>query len=89
MSKPSVFFQMILNDLKKETPEKGSIWYSLIQTTACKAAIKAHDVITEEEAMSLIDQFVVLDDPYHCAHGRPTYIRTSLTDLEKRFKRIV
>lgn len=89
MSKPSVFFQMILNDLKKETPEKGSIWYSLIQTTACKAAIKAHDVITEEEAMSLIDQLVVLDDPYHCAHGRPTYIRTSLTDLEKRFKRIV
>lgn len=89
MSKPSVFFQMILNDLKKETPEKGSIWYSLIQTTACKAAIKAHDVITEEEAMSLIDQLVVLDDPYHCAHGRPTYIRTSLTDLEKRFKRII
>lgn len=89
MSKPSVFFQMILNDLKKETPEKGSIWYSLIQTTACKAAIKAHDVITQEEAMSLIEQLVVLDDPYHCAHGRPTYIRTSLTDLEKRFKRIV
>ena len=89
MSKPSVFFQMILNDLKKETPEKGSIWYSLIQTTACKAAIKAHDVITEKEAMSLIDQLVVLEDPYHCAHGRPTFIRTSLTDLEKRFKRIV
>ena len=89
MSKPSVFFQMILNDLKKETPEKGSIWYSLIQTTACKAAIKAHDVITEEEAISLIEQLVVLEDPYHCAHGRPTFIRTSLTDLEKRFKRIV
>lgn len=89
MSQPSVFFQMILNDLKKETPEKGSIWYSLIQTTACKAAIKAGDVITAEEVASLIEQLVVLDDPYHCAHGRPTFFRTTRTDLEKRFKRIV
>ena len=89
MSKPSVMFRMILDDLKKETPEKGKIWYSLIQTTACKAAIKAHDVITREEAEALIDQLIVLDDPYHCAHGRPTFFRTSLTDLEKRFKRII
>lgn len=89
MSKPSVMFRMILDDMKKETPEKGKVWYSLIQTTACKAAIKAHDVITPEEAQALIDQLVILDDPYHCAHGRPTFFRTSLTDLEKRFKRIV
>lgn len=89
MSKPSVMFRMILDDLKKETPEKGKIWYSLIQTTACKAAIKAHDVITPEEAQALVDQLVILDDPYHCAHGRPTFFRTSLTDLEKRFKRII
>ncbi len=89
MSKPSVMFQMILEDIKKETPEKGSIWYSLIQTTACKAAIKAHDVITEEEALELLRQLSSLNDPYHCAHGRPTFIKMSQTDFEKNFKRIV
>ncbi len=89
MSKPSVMFQMILDDLKRETPEKGSVWYSLIQTTACKAAIKAHDVITEEEAMELLDQLSKLKDPYHCAHGRPTFIKMAQTDFEKNFKRIV
>ena len=89
MSKPSVIFRMILDDMKKETPEKGKVWYSLIQTTACKAAIKAHDVITKEEALSLVDQLIHLEDPYHCAHGRPTFIKISQTDLEKRFKRIV
>ncbi|MCQ2527492.1 MAG: DNA mismatch repair endonuclease MutL [Saccharofermentans sp.] len=89
MSKPSVIFENILSDMKREVPAKNNIWYSLIQTTACKAAIKAHDVITEEEAMSLIEQLSVLDDPYHCAHGRPVFIKVSQTEFEKNFKRIV
>lgn len=89
MSKPSVIFQNILADMKREVPAKNNIWYSLIQTTACKAAIKAHDVITQEEAMSLIEQLSVLDDPYHCAHGRPVFIKVSQTEFEKNFKRIV
>lgn len=89
MSKPSVFFTKILEDLKKDVPTKGHIWDTLIQTTACKAAIKAHDKITEEEALELIRQLGECKDPYHCAHGRPTFIKFSQTDLEKDFKRIV
>lgn len=89
LSKPSVMFTQILNDLKRETPEKSNVWTSLIQTTACKAAIKAHDVISREEALALIDQLKDCRDPYHCAHGRPTFIKTQISDIEKMFKRIV
>ncbi|MBP3266162.1 MAG: DNA mismatch repair endonuclease MutL [Clostridiales bacterium] len=89
MSKPEVFFTQVLEDLKRETPAKSQMWISLIQTTACKAAIKAHDVITKEEALSLISQLHECNDPYHCAHGRPTFIKIPETDMEKRFKRIV
>ena len=89
MSKPSVFFTKILEDLKKDVPTKGHIWDTLIQTTACKAAIKAHDKITVEEAQELIRQLGECKDPYHCAHGRPTFLKFSQTDLEKDFKRIV
>lgn len=89
MSKPEVFFTQILEDLKRETPAKSHVWESLIQTTACKAAIKAHDVITKEEALSLISQLHECVDPYHCAHGRPTFIKIPETDMEKKFKRIV
>lgn len=89
MSKPQVFFMQVLEDLKRETPSKSQLWISLIQTTACKAAVKAHDVITKEEAMSLLSQLAECRDPYHCAHGRPTFIRLPETDIQKRFKRIV
>ncbi|MBR6484588.1 MAG: DNA mismatch repair protein MutL, partial [Clostridiales bacterium] len=89
MSKPSFFFTKILEDLKKDVPTKGHIWDTLIQTTACKAAIKAHDKITEEEARELLRQLGECKDPYHCAHGRPTFIKFDQTDLEKDFKRIV
>lgn len=82
-------FSGILTDLKREIPAKTDVWYRLIQTTACKAAIKAGDVITEEQALSLIDKMTKLEDPYHCAHGRPTFFSVTRKDFEKNFKRIV
>ena len=82
-------FSGILTDLKREIPAKTDIWYRLIQTTACKAAIKAGDVITEEQAKSLINKMTKLEDPYHCAHGRPTFFSVTRKDFEKNFKRIV
>jgi len=88
-AKPAEMFVNIINELKKEVPSKNEIWYSLIQTTACKAAIKAHDKITVDEAVSLISQMRNLNDPYHCAHGRPTFIKVTQTDFEQNFKRIV
>ncbi|MBO4636783.1 MAG: DNA mismatch repair endonuclease MutL [Clostridiales bacterium] len=89
MDEPSVIFRHVLEDMKRDVPAKNSVWYSLIQTTACKAAVKAHDKLTREEALELISMLRGLDDPYHCAHGRPTFIKVALTDFEKRFKRIV
>ncbi|MBR3082714.1 MAG: DNA mismatch repair endonuclease MutL [Clostridiales bacterium] len=88
-NKASDMFSEILTDLKRDNPAKTDIWYSLIQTTACKAAIRAGDVITQEQAESLIEKLTKLEDPYHCAHGRPTFFCVSRRDFEKNFKRIV
>lgn len=88
-NKASDMFSDILTDLKRDNPAKTDIWYSLIQTTACKAAIRAGDVITQEQAESLIEKLTKLEDPYHCAHGRPTFFCVSRRDFEKNFKRIV
>ncbi|MCR4688465.1 MAG: DNA mismatch repair endonuclease MutL [Saccharofermentans sp.] len=88
-TKPSQMFSDILVDLKRDVPARSDIWYSLIQTTACKAAVRAGDVITKEQALAIIEQLSHMDDPYHCAHGRPTFFKISKKDFEKNFKRIV
>ena len=85
----SEVFSQILTDLKREVPSKSEIWYQLIQTTACKAAVRAGDKLTQQEAMKLIESLSKLEDPYHCAHGRPTFFTVSKKDYEKNFKRIV
>ncbi|KPV39884.1 hypothetical protein AN477_22550 [Alicyclobacillus ferrooxydans] len=56
---------------------------------ACKAAIKANHRLSEMEMTALIDAFSQLDDPFHCPHGRPVFIRLTNRDLEKEFRRIV
>ena len=43
----------------------------------------------EAEAEALLKELLTLDNPYACPHGRPTMIRFSETELEKKFKRIV
>lgn len=61
----------------------------ILHDIACKAAVKAHDRLSEEEAFILIDRLLALTNPYHCPHGRPVALRLTLTDIEKRFGRIV
>ena len=58
-----------------------------IATVACKSAVKAHMKLTEEEVENLIDQLLILDNPFTCPHGRPTTIKMDLADIEKKFAR--
>lgn len=54
---------------------------------ACKAAIKAGDVLTPDEALALVDSWQRLPDKNYCPHGRPVAVRWGVADLEKLFKR--
>ena len=60
-----------------------------IATAACKAAVKGNNRMTFTEANALIDQLLSLENPYNCPHGRPTIIKMSKYELEKKFKRII
>ena len=58
-----------------------------IATVACKAAVKANMALTTEEVNSLMDKLLQLPNPFTCPHGRPTAIKMTKTDLEKKFSR--
>lgn len=60
-----------------------------IATMACKAAVKANNKLSIVEARKLIEDLMLLENPFHCPHGRPVIISISKYEIEKKFKRIV
>lgn len=58
-----------------------------IATVACKAAVKANMALTEEEVTSLMNELLKLPNPFSCPHGRPTVIKMSKYDIERKFAR--
>ena len=74
-----------------ENPVRGvpKIICEKIASMACKAAVKGNNYMTYEEADTLIEQLLSLENPYNCPHGRPTIVTMSKYEMEKKFKRIV
>ena len=66
---------------KQEVEEK------FIATVACKAAVKANMALTTAEVENLMKQLLILPNPFTCPHGRPTAIKMTKTDIEKKFSR--
>jgi DNA mismatch repair protein MutL len=54
-----------------------------IATVACKAAVKAGMSLTQKEVDYLIQNMLILKNPYTCPHGRPTTIKFSKNDFGK------
>lgn len=66
---------------------KQEIEEKFIATVACKAAVKANMALTAKEVDNLMQQLLVLPNPFTCPHGRPTAIKMSKIDIEKKFSR--
>ena len=88
LSAKDVFIQM-LDELGEQRATTLSTIDARVATMSCKAAVKGNDPLSFEEAEALIRELLQLENPYACPHGRPTMIRMSRTELEKKFKRIV
>jgi len=59
----------------------------LLAMMACKAAVKAGDRLNPDEINALIGQRHLIDKPASCPHGRPTMLRLTKNELNRRFKR--
>ena len=59
----------------------------IAMTFACKGSIKAGQRLKEREMQELFDQLFATELPYHDVHGRPTFVRLSKGELEKKFGR--
>ncbi len=59
----------------------------LAMTFACKGAIKAGQPLSRDEMRRLFEDLFATELPYHDVHGRPTVVRLSIDELERRFGR--
>ena len=93
---PNVLIDLETKDLFLETLDeintvartaKQEIEEKFIATVACKAAVKAHMVLEKQEVTQLLDKLLQLPNPFTCPHGRPTAIKMTRNDIEKKFSR--
>ena len=59
----------------------------IAMTFACKGSIKAGHRLSEGEMQELFDALFATELPHHDVHGRPTIVRLSSTELERKFGR--
>ncbi|HHD2716828.1 TPA: DNA mismatch repair endonuclease MutL [Clostridium perfringens] len=86
---PTELITSMINNLKKMgTGETVEVKYNKIASMSCRAAVKANDVLSILEMENLIKDLRYINDPFHCPHGRPTIIKFTSYELDKKFKRI-
>jgi DNA mismatch repair protein MutL len=87
---PVVLLTDLLDKLEEadRSPSPHTEKERAIAVMACKAAVKANDLLTEPEARALIQEMLALDNPFTCPHGRPTAIEISKREIERKFKRV-
>lgn len=85
-----VFFMDIVDNLSDGNIRDGfELKQDKIATMSCKAAVKGNNVLSYAEAKALIEDLLKLENPFNCPHGRPTIIKMSKYEIEKKFKRII
>ena len=84
---PERAFRAVVEEAAVKTLDREADIEEALHSVACKAAVKAHDVLSYQEMQSLLKQLVGLKDPFHCPHGRPVIISVKQTEIEKYFER--
>lgn len=83
------FFRELIDRLGESGVSDSTLILETIASMSCKAAVKGNHMMSLPEAEKLVDELMTLENPYSCPHGRPTIIRMSKAELEKKFNRIV
>jgi DNA mismatch repair protein MutL len=79
-----------LQDIK-DTPAKAEIHQAVLDNifklSACHAAVRFGDELQPSQISTIISSLTNTNNPYTCPHGRPTLIKLSRAELNKRFER--
>ena len=83
------FMTDVLARLERDglAPESEEALHEVLDTMACKAAVKAGDALSDEEMAEIMSLRERVERSGSCPHGRPTTVRVTIAELEKLFDR--
>ena len=82
-----LFVNNFLDNIDEKIDLTDQIVLDRLAQKACKASVKANDKLKEEEIKMLLYSLGECENPFTCPHGRPTFIKYTKDDIEKKFKR--
>jgi DNA mismatch repair protein MutL len=87
-SDPSAALRALVEDFEEdETPLQNEIEAKIAARVCKRMAVKAGQVLSNEEQRALLIDLEACDSPRTCPHGRPTMIHLSVDMLERQFGR--
>ena len=89
LSEAEDFLKEYLDGASDGVRSPNTVVINKLITRSCKAAVKAHDHLSMAEIEGLLKQLKACRNPFSCPHGRPTFIRFTMYEIEKMFKRVV
>jgi len=85
---PSTALRALVEDFEEdETPLQNEIEAKLAARVCKRMAVKAGQILSNEEQRALLTDLEACDSPRTCPHGRPTMIHLSVDMLERQFGR--
>ena len=81
------FVHRALDSMTSPAAAAAGARYDATATIACKAAVKAHDPLSDKEALALLQSLRSCRDATACPHGRPSMVSLDREELARRFKR--
>ncbi|GAW91494.1 DNA mismatch repair protein MutL [Calderihabitans maritimus] len=67
--------------------EPAELQEKAVTVMACRAAVKANEILSVEEMEFILEELRKTEVPYTCPHGRPTVLHLSKQELARRFGR--
>lgn len=79
---------LIVNQIVEgKSKELEKLQEEIITRMACRASIKAGDNVTIPHIKALLQELAECKLPYTCPHGRSIFIKVTVDELEKKFRR--
>ena len=82
------FLQDVIDNFKNDRDSKyARMEKKKIATMACHSSIRFNRTLSLDEMKEVVKQLYKCQNPYHCPHGRPTFIIFDEKELTKEFLR--